>query len=70
VTNGKTFGNRKFYSTIGYVIIALGLGFSALMVDKVSGSEFIQVVLYTGAVVSAYSGLNVAKEIWRKKDGN
>jgi len=65
----KSLGNRKFYSTVGYIVLAVGLGFTALLLDKVDGSEFLQVLLYTGSVVTAYNGLNVAKEaIVRRKE--
>ena len=66
--SSKVLGLRKFISTVGYGIIALGLAFSALLLDKVDGSEFLQALLYVGSVVTAYNGLSVVKAIKEKRD--
>jgi len=64
--NRKIIGLRKFGLTVGYCSVALGMAFAALMVGKMDGSEMLQALLYTGSVVTAYNGINTAKEVLKK----
>lgn len=64
----KAFGLRKFIATIGASAACIGLGFYALMSDKLAGAEFVSVVYATLALVAGFCGINEAGKIFRKKD--
>jgi len=59
-------GQRKLVATLSYTVCSLGLGFSALVLDKLSGGEFVSAVQAAGAVVAAFVTLNVAGKIFGK----
>ena len=62
-------GQRKLVATLSYTACSLGLGFAALLLDKLSGSEFISAVQASGAVVASFITLNIAGKIFGK-DGS
>lgn len=59
-------GQRKLVATLSYAVCSLGLGFVALILDKLSGGEFVSTVQATGAVVAAFVTLNVAGKVFGK----
>ena len=63
-------GQRKLIATLSYAILAFGLGFAALILDKVSGGEFVSISQAVGVVVAGFIGLNVAGKIFGKDGGS
>lgn len=61
-------GQRKLIATLSYACLSLLLGFAGLLLDKVTGGEFVSTVQATGIVVSAFIGLNVAGKIFGKDE--
>ena len=62
-------GQRKFTATAGAAILILGLSFWSLMVDKLTGAEFVSAVDATCFLVGGFLGLNVAGKIFGKDGG-
>ena len=61
-------GQRKLIATLSYAVLSLGLGFVALLLDKLSGGEFVSAIQATGFVVAGFIGMNVATHIFGKRD--
>jgi hypothetical protein len=59
-------GQRKLVATLCYAVLSLGLGFAALLFDKLSGGEFVSTVQATGAVVAAFITFNIAGKVFGK----
>ena len=62
-------GQRKLVATLSYACLSLLLGFAGLLLDKISGSEFVSAIQATGAVVATFVTLNIAGKIFGK-DGS
>ena len=62
-------GQRKLVATLSYACLSLLLGFAGLLLDKLSGGEFVSAVHATGAVVAAFVTLNVASKVFGKDGG-
>lgn len=62
-------GQRKLVATLSYACLSLLLGFLGLLLDKITGGEFVSTVQATGAVVATFITLNIAGKVFGK-DGS
>ena len=59
-------GQRKLVATLAYACLSLLLGFCGLLLDKITGGEFVSTIQATGAVVATFVTLNIAGKIFGK----
>ena len=59
-------GQRKLIATLSHACLSLLLGFGALLLDKITGGEFVSTVQASGVVVVAFVTLNAAGKIFGK----
>jgi len=60
-------GKRKLAVTIIVTLVLMGLAHWGLMVDKLSGEEWVASARAVTLLAAGYLGLNVAKGIWGKE---